>query len=126
MPLTYQIDHEIGTIETKGAGNVTLDEVIAHFRALAEDPALPDRLDVLLDLDEMDTLPGREQLEKVATAISRAKVEWGACAVVASRDALYGMLRVFAVLARPEFTRTRVFRDLEQAERWLASFRSTA
>jgi len=48
MPVTYQFHAEAGLVETRCPGDVRFDEVLAHFEALAVDPALPARLDVLL------------------------------------------------------------------------------
>lgn len=122
MPVTYQINPETRFIETRCTGEVTMDEVLDHFRQLEADPALPERLDVLLDLDEATTLPESAQLLEVAQAVDRLKprVQWGACAIVASRDALFGMSRMFEVFAEGLFTRISVFREREDAKRWLA------
>lgn len=122
MPVTYQIDHEIGFIETRCTGEVTFDEVMGHFRQLEAEPSLPGRLDVLLDLEGTTTLPVSAQLLEVTRAVERmtARVKWGACAIVASRDALFGMSRMFEVFTEGLFVRTCVFRKHEEAKQWLA------
>jgi hypothetical protein len=123
--VTYTIDANERLIRTKCVGHVTLEEVAAHFRDLARDPACPTRLDVLLDLRSVESLPHRGELEAVTVELGhlRAKVRFGLCAVVADRPALFGMLRVFEVLAQDYFTALRVFRDFAEAEAWLASQR---
>lgn len=125
MPVSYQLSPETGFIDTRCTGALTLDEVMSHFRKLEADPSLPGRLDVLLDLDEVTSLPESTQLREVTRAISRLepRVAWGACAIVASRDALYGMSRVFEVLVEGLFARTHVFRERGEAQRWLDSRR---
>jgi len=127
MPVTYQINHETAFIETHCTGEVTLDDVLDHFRQLEADPSLPRRLDVLLDLDKTTSLPESPQLMEVTRAVERlrAKVEWGVCAIVANRDALYGMSRIFEVFAEKQFDRISVFRDREDAKRWITSNRSS-
>jgi len=126
MPVTYELDQESGFIHTRCTGDVTFEEVIGHFRELETDTSTPARLDVLLDLSEMQSLPGSDQLRAVAGEINRmqARVKWGACAVVAGRDALFGMVRMFLVFAEGHFADSRVFRERKEAERWLASVRS--
>jgi hypothetical protein len=57
VPITYQIDADKRTIRTKAVGQVTLQEVIDHFRTLEQDPQCPERADVFLDLSEVDSLP---------------------------------------------------------------------
>jgi len=122
MAVTYQLDRERGLIETLCTGEVTLDEVLHHFQELEADASLPERLDVLLDLGPMTSLPESEQLREVTRAVDRLKtrVAWGTCAIVARRDALFGMSRMFQILAEGLFARSRVFREREAAEDWLA------
>jgi hypothetical protein len=123
MPVTYHLDRARGCVETVCTGPVTLGEVLQHFREIEADDSLPGRLDVLLDLGPMTSLPESEQLRDVTRAVDRlrAKVAWGACAIVARRDALFGMSRMFEIFTEGLFARTRVFREREAAEDWLAS-----
>lgn len=126
MPITYQIDGASGVIRTRCIGEVTLEEVLGHFRDLTRDPDCPKRLDVLLDLSEETSLPKSDEIRIVAYEISRVRerVEFGTCAVVACSDALYGMLRMFQVFTETLFGETWVFRSLVEAETWLAERRA--
>jgi len=125
MPVTYTIDANEQLIRTKCIGNVTLDEVLAHFRELERDPNATVPLDVLLDLSETSSLPATAQIAAVADELKRIqrRVRFNICAVVATRDALFGMLRMFEVMAEPYFRATRVFRVAADAEAWLTSHR---
>jgi hypothetical protein len=49
----------------------------------------------------------------------RGQVRFGACAILASRDALIGMMRVFEVMAEECFRATCTFRGASEAEAWL-------
>jgi hypothetical protein len=100
---------------------VKFDEVIHHFRELERDPVCPDHLDVLLDLGELSSLPESGQLRTISNAIAgiRGRVEFGVCAIVASGDALFDMMRVFEGLAQQYFREMRVFRVAAEAEKWL-------
>lgn len=75
--------------------------VLEHFTVLVGDPERPERLDVLLDLSETTSLPGRIELRAVTTEIARIRpfVSLGRLAIVASRDALFGMARMFQAFA---------------------------
>lgn len=128
MPVTYRLVPALGFIETSCSGDVTLGEVLDHFRELGGDRALPARLHVLLDLDGLTSLPESAQLRDVTRAVADlgARLELGACAVVASRDAVFGMGRVFGVFVEALFSEARVFRKREDAERWLTDARSPA
>jgi hypothetical protein len=127
MPVTYTIDATKRLIRTRCVGDVTFDEVVAHFRTLLQDPDVPNYLDVLLDLSELATLPETRQLENVAREVqkTREKVRFGVCAIVAQRDALFGMMRMFEVIARKYFREIRAFREMGEAEAWLASQEGT-
>ena len=121
MPVTYTIDKPLKLIRTRCAGDVKLEEVLEHFQVLARDPDCPKRLDVLLDLRDMTSLPGIDELRDVARTIAgvRDMVAFGACAIVATRDPLFGMTRMFEVFAEDYFVASRVFRDVREAWTWL-------
>jgi hypothetical protein len=125
MPVIYQLDASNGIIRTRCVGEVTLEEVLGHFRDLARDPDCPRRLDVLLDLSEQTSLPESQELRAVAYEMSRVRerVEFGTCAVVAYENALFGMLRMFQVFTEELCGETWVFRSLPEAEAWLAERR---
>ena len=128
MPVTYQIDKANGIIRTRCIGPVTIEEVIDHFRVLERDPDCPDRVDVLLDVSEETSVPTKENLREVSHEISRIRgnVQFGRCAIVASSDVLFGMLRMFEVFAEQCFRQTYVFRTVGEAEAWLVSQRGTS
>lgn len=125
MPVTYEIDRERGLIRTRCTGAVSFDEVMEHFRVLEREPGLPRRLDVLLDLSGIATVPDSDQIVHVAKQLEKLleKVRWRHCAIVATRDLVFGISRVFEVRAENAFTATQVFREMAAAETWLASFR---
>jgi len=100
---------------------VSLDEVRQHFVDLMRDPACPERLDVLLDLSEITSLPSSDQLVAVTTEVARVRprVQFDGCAIIASQDALFGMARMFEVFAENYLGATRVFRTVDEGTRWL-------
>ena len=125
VPVTYQIDSAARFIHTRCIGAVVLEEVREHFATLSRDPECPARLDVLLDLREMTTIPGTSELRTVTTDIARIRpqVRFGSCAIIASRDVLFGMARMFEVFAEEYFAATRVFRGEVDGLAWLESRR---
>jgi hypothetical protein len=121
MPVSYVIETPRKLIRTACSGAVTFAEVMDHFRQLKEDPACTGHLDVLLDLREAESTPDSDQLRTVnyQLAIVRPKAEFGLCAIIASRDAMFGMMRMFGVFAEENFRAIRTFRELAEAETWL-------
>jgi hypothetical protein len=126
VPISYKIDANGRTIRTKCVGFVTLREVIDHFRTLEQDCECPDLLDVFLDLTEVDSLPDTQEISAVITEMKRIqnRLRFGACAIVANRDALVGMMRVFEALAEECFRVTCTFRSAREAEAWLVARQS--
>ena len=128
MPVTYKIDADKRTVRTKCIGPVTLLEVIEHFRTLEQDSECPDLLDVFLDLSEVESVPETSEISTVINEMKRVRgrVRFGACAIVAHRDALVGMMRVFEAMAEECFRVTCTFRVSNEAEVWLVSQQSLA
>ncbi|HEY8258509.1 MAG TPA: hypothetical protein VIG08_12715 [Gemmatimonadales bacterium] len=121
MPVTYRIDQSERLIHTRCVGPVVLAEVRQHFIDLSQDPACSERLDVLLDLTAMTTLPASDQLRTVTGDIARLRpqIQFGFCAVIASAPALFGMSRMFEVFAEQYFTSVAVFRTEAEGVHWL-------
>lgn len=122
-PLSYDLDAALGRLHVRCSGPLTLDEVLAFFRALEREEILPRRLDVLADVRATESLPDTEDVRIAALEIRQLALgaRWGACAVVADRDAAYGVARMFLMLADRVFGATSVFRDVDSAELWLAA-----
>jgi hypothetical protein len=121
MPITYQIDQTAALIRTRCYGVVVIGEVRDHFQALARDPDRPDRLDVFLDLRDVTSSPAASDIREAGQIVARlpANVRFGACAIVAQRDAIYGISRMFSVFVEQFFSAIRAFRSAPEAEEWL-------
>jgi len=126
MPIEYEIDHERHLIRTACTGNVGLESVLQHFRALAGEPELPDPLDVLLDLGPVTSVPDADQIQVVAAEVASLldRIRWGVLAIVATRDLVFGVSRMFEARAEESFSAIRVVRERAAAEAWLAAERS--
>jgi hypothetical protein len=126
MPIHHEIDRERCLIRTTCTGAVSLDEVSQHFRALEGERDLPGPLDVLLDLSALTSVPDASQIQLIAAEIGRllGKLRWGICAIVATRDLVFGVSRVLEVRAEESFAASQVFREPAAADAWLVSERS--
>jgi len=124
MPVLYSIDGDKRLVRTRCVGQVTLEEVVDHFRTLVQDPDCPSNPDVFLDLSEMEatSAPMALQVSRVVLEVKRIQslVQFGACAILAPVAALFGMMRMFETMAEPYFRTTRTFRDRNEAEQWLS------
>ena len=124
MPVSYAIDE--GIIRTRCYGAVTLAEVLNHFQNLRDDPNRAGHLDVILDLRDVTSSPTADQIRQASRGpeLLRGILNFGFCAIVASRDVIFGMARMWAVFVEGYFTQVEVFRSVAEAEIWLAQRRS--
>jgi hypothetical protein len=121
MSITFSIDTRASLIRTIGSGNVTLAEIEAHFNQLSQVWPRGAKLDVLLNLSECTALP---EIPQLRAAVSRIQIfggrkRFGVCAIVARQKLLYGLMRVFELLADQRFVAVRVFRHEPSAMVWL-------
>lgn len=124
MSITYTFDPETRILRTRCAGRVTLEETLEHFQQVWSDPNVPARCKALLDVSSIEALPPSDQLRSAAGALdARAKraPRGGPWAIVAGRDAMYGMSRMFQVFLEEANIESRVFRTEAEADLWLAS-----
>jgi hypothetical protein len=126
VPVTYEIDRDAFLIRTTCSGHVIFDEVDAHFRELAVVWERTSPFDVLIDLTECTSLPSIWELRAVVSRVADlgGRKSFGACAIVATREILYGVLRMFEVFAESKFGAIRVFRSKAEAESWLSTISS--
>ena len=128
MPVTYSIDPARKLIHTTCSSTANLEEIIDHFRTLSIDPQCVGSLDVLLDVSSAETFPDSKNLARVITELGKLseKVQFGLCAIAAGQDTMFGMMRMFEVVAGKHFTVVRVFRTLAGAQQWLDSLQPGA
>lgn len=128
MPITYHIDRSRKLIRTTCSGPVLFEEVVRHFAILTHEPRLPDRLDVLLDLSDVTSIPETQHLRGVAETINeiRDRLQFGVCAVVAAGDVAFSIAKMFTAFAREQFEVTTVVRTNAEAEQWLLAVKRSA
>jgi hypothetical protein len=126
VPIFYAIDKAGGLIRTRCYGAVTLAEVQHHFQTLKDDPNRSSHLDVLLDLSEVTSSPRADEIREAGRGpeLLRGILNFGYCAIVTSRDVIFGMARMWAVFVEGYFTAVEVFRSATEAEIWLAQRRT--
>jgi hypothetical protein len=123
MPVTYEIYPARNLIRTWCFGDVTLKEVQNHFRELEQDPKRPDRLNVMLDLSGMTSIPQIWELRAASQEVKKfvRSVHLQSCAILVRNEVLFGLMRMFEAFTQRYFGATKVFREPAEAEAWLAS-----
>lgn len=62
MPVPCQIDPHYSVLHAKCLGEVTFQEILYNIDLLEQDPLCTGRLDVLLDVSDLETIPDKTQL----------------------------------------------------------------
>lgn len=121
MAVRYRF-HRATRLLIARAGQATDEEaLLTYAQCLAGDPDVPPGRDELVDLRAVDgerlTTAG---LRRVAQAFeAHEKGEPARVAIIASSDLAFGLSRMYQAYRSQSSTEIRVFRDLEEACRWL-------
>ena len=128
MPIAYEIDAANSIVRVRLTGSLRLDEVVRAVEALLGDPGLEPGTKILSDHSGLEEIATTSLVKSVVPLLERLAERLGPfrCAVLAPRDASYGMARMAGMMA--EWTRAEVcaFRTLDQAEEWLLQRPSSA
>jgi hypothetical protein len=122
MPITYERDDAQRRIVVTTIGEVSLDEMLAvvdrqgnegtwHYGMLYDSrrvSSVATQAEVRIGLKHVDT-------------VSRALGRRGPVAFVTTMPAAYGMVRMYSTLAGQLHQAVEAFRDIGDAERWLAA-----
>jgi hypothetical protein len=123
MPITFRIDKESGIVYTTINGRTNTDEIVESLENLLNNPDFKPGLNGIADLrnSEMDTFSA--DVKRIAGLMIeyRNKIGPSKTAVVISKDVTFGMTRVFQAFSEQSSIETAIFRDMEEALRWLGA-----
>ncbi len=118
MPVSYRIDRERRIVFTEASGVLTDSDVIEFQRRLRDDPEFEPDFRQLADCRAIEEVGMTSQ--GVGEASSRSPFSQGSLrAIVVSSDVAFGMARMFENLRHEARDEIRVFREAEEARRWL-------
>ena len=127
MAITFSIDAERGRLHLSVGGDFTTEEMLSAMRAVIESPLLPDAFTAISDHTRVERPVTSSQLVELVTLMEAhaerfARARW---AIVSTRPASYGMMRVLAARAQLVLgMRVRIFFDVQRATQWLDAERS--
>jgi hypothetical protein len=122
MPITYERDDKLRRIVVTTIGIVGLDDMLAVVDRQANEDTwqygiLYDSRRVASVASQTDVRAGLKHVEM----LSRTHGRRGPVAFVTTLPAAYGMVRMYSTLAGQVQQAVEVFRDIGDAERWLAN-----
>lgn len=119
MPLTYEIDEMRGLITVTAIGELNNQQLIDLHNLFASDPAVRPEFAILFDMrgatDAGVTPEGVRNLAGLPFILSRESRR----AVVVRSDLGFGMARMYGLRREPRGPAFEVFRDIEEAKRWI-------
>ncbi len=120
MPIRYRIDKEERLVRAEVRGDFTTSDMIRALDNMVRDPDFEPGFNFLSDHAAVGEPVTPEQLDQlIAHLESLSEVLSGArWAIVATKPASYGMMRMLSVLAEAIPLRVAVFESLESAEEW--------
>jgi hypothetical protein len=122
VPITYTLDREARLVRAAVRGDFTADDMLACVSAAALD-AGEAGYNVVSDHREIGEPATRSQVVTLVEHLATlrryfAGARW---AVIVSKPASFGMMRMLGTMAERVPMEVHVFKDAEQAERWARS-----
>lgn len=122
MPsVTYEIDREHRLVLIRMQGRVLSRDLLAVTGAMQDDPALDRGWGVLVDTREVTEAPHYTEMQNFVGISRRSPMsKESRRAFLVNSSVLFGVARMASTLASEFGRRYQVFRDEEDAYRWIA------
>jgi hypothetical protein len=123
MPIDYSIDPANGRLLTRADGVVTFHDINAHLDLEERNRDLT-RVELIDARNAVANLtPDEVRLLVVRAADMLRTFDLGPTAIVTTDDMVFGMARMYALLAERVGVSAEAFRDVQSAANWLDRFR---
>ncbi len=121
MPVSHFVDKELGILVVIREGQTGADEEEESFRARKSDPAIEPGLPVLVDSRKVDPPDSVATVRRMARIVQNnaERLRCARTALLVGSDVQYGMARMYMALTEPIHPDTAVFRDYDEALKWL-------
>jgi hypothetical protein len=119
MPIRYDTDQIHRRLLTHADGVLTFHEINAHLHLEERnrDLDLPELFDARGATTDLTAEQVRRLVQRASDMLRVTPL--GATAIVTTNDVLYGMARMYSVLAERVGAVAEVFRDVDSATQWL-------
>ena len=121
MPVNYKIDAVSRVVRATVRGLVTLEQEVDCLENFLGDPGFETGFGLLFDHRARGTVASVQHVRGMARAFQRHLEQLGKTrlAIVVSREASFGMARMFSILTENMPIDTHIFKDITEAEHWL-------
>ncbi len=118
MPIISQNDSSLGVVFSTFQGVVTKEDILAQVEMFRTDPAFQPSFNHLIDTRGTTRFDVSTDGLR-AVSMHSAFNEKSRRAVVAEKDEMFGMARMYEVFREDAPDQMTVFRDMAEARRWL-------
>jgi hypothetical protein len=118
MGLRYTIDRTRRLVHTRGWDTVSIGDINELMSFILVDARFDPYFRSLVDFREVTLLTG-DSIGFAAAASVQLYAPGTRRAFVASEDHVFGLMRMFATYSERVGQAVQVFRDIDEAERWL-------
>ena len=121
MPIEHTVDKKTGIMHVRRWGEITTHDEEAALKKRRKDPLVVPDIPVIVDCREIEPPDSSEVVQYIsrrATDIA-AELDCGPIAIVVSSDVEYGMARMYMTLTDLKHPNTMVFRNYDNALKWL-------
>lgn len=120
MPIQYRIDPDSGVIFRRLTGDVTLQDLVQHWRALLADPDVPEPLAMIVDMRECRLQVHGDEVSRLIIDVIEPNLGGRRLfsAVVVAAPVQYGITKQFMAYSQGCGV-TDVFYDIDEALIWL-------
>jgi hypothetical protein len=124
MPISYRIDEAKKLVLTTASGVLTDSDILQLKSSLVSDPRWTPGMRELSDvrsIDRLDVTTAGVQMMMQSDELHARALDSYRLAIVVAHQLVYGMARMYQMLTEHSVPNVRVFRDMEEAKRWLAA-----
>jgi hypothetical protein len=121
MPIAYTVDADLGLIRTIVTGDISDAEFRTYVLRQVHNPTIQLGMKELADFRQVAQMNVTAQTLRDTVALAQTHPQWLhiPVAVVVSRDLVYGLARMYQILAEESLAPTEIFRDMDAALAWL-------
>lgn len=121
MPISYDFDEITETVIMRVEGSFTLDEMLTGMDTVFADPRVKPGFALLSDHRGIGDPATSAQLRGMVdhASLSPGKLSGSRWAIVVSKPASHGMIRMLAVLVEELGVTVEIFKEVEPAMDWL-------
>ncbi len=123
MPISYTIHADLGLLVTRYVGVVANDEFVEVYRSILDGSEFRHGFNELADFQKLGELKvTQDAMRDVSGLVShfyKGRSESMRTAVLAPRDDLYGICRMYSAYADPDSEDVKFFKDVSDAMKWL-------